>query len=183
MVDCRGFPYTTHPTGWHQVAWSDQIGPGEKLALRYFGRDLVLYRGTGGRLHLVDGHCPHMGAHLGIGGSVVGDDIICPNHGWRFDASGRNVEIPYADRPNGTSIRAWEVRESASLVLAWYSADGRVPAWEPMSFPEFDAGSASPTAPSVMHGSGSGFTRNSSSRTSSTRPTSSSCTAPTRYRR
>ena len=29
-------------------------------------------------------HCPHMGAHLGFGGRVVGEAIRCPMHGFSF---------------------------------------------------------------------------------------------------
>ena len=32
--------------------------------------------------------CPHMGAHLGMGGVVVGNLLQCPFHGWSFDTSG-----------------------------------------------------------------------------------------------
>jgi phenylpropionate dioxygenase-like ring-hydroxylating dioxygenase large terminal subunit len=141
MVDHRNFPYESIPTGWYQVAWSDDVAPGEVVPLRYFEQDLVLYRGESGALHLFDGHCPHMGAHLGYGGCVAGDTIECPFHGWRFDGDGRNCEIPYAERPNKTRLRSWPVVELASLVLTWYSATGAPPAWGPPDVPEVTAGS------------------------------------------
>ena len=46
-----------------------------------------------------DAHCPHLGAHLGVGGQVCGDGIACPFHGWRFDGEGQLVEVPGLDRP------------------------------------------------------------------------------------
>jgi hypothetical protein len=30
-----------NPTGWFQVAWSDEVRAGEVHRMRYFGRDLV----------------------------------------------------------------------------------------------------------------------------------------------
>src|SRR3546814_6367094 len=72
----------TYPTGWFWVAWSHEVSVEDApRPLRYFGRDLVLYRGASGRPVVLDAHCPHLGAHLGYGGSVCDDDIVCPFHG------------------------------------------------------------------------------------------------------
>src|SRR3546814_18215367 len=61
----------TYPTGWFWVAWSHEVSVEDApRPLRYFGRDLVLYRGASGRPVVLDAHCPHPGAHLGYGGSV-----------------------------------------------------------------------------------------------------------------
>jgi 3-ketosteroid 9alpha-monooxygenase subunit A len=140
-VDHRHFPYESIPSGWYQVAWGDDVGAGQVIPLRYFEQDLVLFRGWSGALRLFDAHCPHMGAHLGHGGCVVGDDgIECPFHGWQFDGEGRNCVIPYADKPNKTRLRAWPVVEVASLVLTWYSAAGDSPAWDPPTVPEVASG-------------------------------------------
>ena len=136
MVDHRRFPYTTFPIGWYQVAWSHQLTHHEPLALRYFDRELVLYRGESGAVHMFDAFCPHLGAHLGVGGTVQGDSIQCPFHGWRFDETGRNCEIPYADGPTRARIAKWDVVEVGGLVLAWYSDDRSAPGWQPSILPE-----------------------------------------------
>src|SRR5262249_44680373 len=64
------FPFPRYPDGWFQVAYADELAPGDVVPLRYFGRDLVLYRTQDGAPHVLDAHCPHMGAHLGYGGSA-----------------------------------------------------------------------------------------------------------------
>ncbi|MBM4687865.1 Rieske 2Fe-2S domain-containing protein [Rhodococcus hoagii] len=51
---------------------------GDVKPLHYFGQDLVAYRTEGGRLVVLNAYCEHLGAHLGHGGSVAGDDIQCP---------------------------------------------------------------------------------------------------------
>ncbi len=144
MVDHRKFPYTSFPTGWYQVAWSHDVpetgASPATLPLRYFDKELVLFRGASGSLHLYDAYCPHLGAHLGHGGTVEGDDVRCPFHGWKFDANGRNCEIPYADTPNRTRIAKWQVAEVGGLVLAWYSSDRSAPDWQPELLPELDDG-------------------------------------------
>ena len=47
---------------------------------------------------MLDAFCPHMGAHLGFGGEVVGNSIKCPFHGWSFDREGKCQRIPYTSR-------------------------------------------------------------------------------------
>ena len=59
------------PNGWFVVAEASEIGPGEvRAAARYFDRDLVLYRAADGTPRVLDAHCPHLGAHLAVGGRV-----------------------------------------------------------------------------------------------------------------
>lgn len=136
MVD-DGFPYMSYPTGWFQVAWSAELGSGDVRPLRYFGRDLVLWRGEGGGVNVFDAHCPHLGAHLGYGGTVCGEDLQCPFHGWQWSAEGRNVVIPYSKRRNpGQRVTVWPVREVNGLIMVWYGAEGGQPSWEPPVVPE-----------------------------------------------
>ena len=131
----EGFPHSSHPTGWFQFAWSAEISPGEVRPLRYFDRELVAYRGESGELHVLDAHCLHMGAHLGYGGSVERDCIRCPFHGWLWDGSGQNAEIPYGVRPNFINLRtaAYPVEEIDGLALMWFSPSGAEPTWKPPS--------------------------------------------------
>ena len=44
------------------------------------GQHLVLFRGESGAVSVLDAYCPHLGAHLAVGGEVVGDTISCPFH-------------------------------------------------------------------------------------------------------
>ena len=82
----------TYPRGWFMLGDASTMGAAP-TTLRYFGKDMVFYRGESGTPHLVDAYCPHMGAHLGRnttsyivrdGEQVQGESIRCPFHGWRF---------------------------------------------------------------------------------------------------
>ena len=42
------FPFARYPNGWFQVAYSDEVAVGAVLPLKYFGRDLVLFRDNDG---------------------------------------------------------------------------------------------------------------------------------------
>ncbi len=70
------FPFPI-PNGWFQVEWSHDLKAGDVKPLKYFGKDLVLFRDEDGAAHLLDAFCPHLGAHLGHGGKVEGKDIVC----------------------------------------------------------------------------------------------------------
>jgi nitrite reductase/ring-hydroxylating ferredoxin subunit len=132
------FPMPRYPNGWFQVAYADDLPPGAALPLRYFGRDLVLFRTEGGEAKLLDAHCPHLGAHLGYGGKVKGDCIECPFHAWRFNGDGSCAEVPYAKKiPPRATINPWPLREVNGLLMAWYHAEGAPPAWEVPVLPEF----------------------------------------------
>ncbi len=127
------------PYGWFQVGWPGDLAVGEAKPLYYFGRHLVWWRDHDGVAHVNDAHCPHLGAHLGYGGQVVGCEIACPFHGWRFDCDGHNTLIPYSDRTNRKGVlRAYPTVEVNGLTMAWYHPDGAEPAWEIPVVDEFN---------------------------------------------
>ena len=138
MLTTRGFPDDDYPSGWFQVAWSSEVPVGGVVPLRYFGTDLVLYRGESGTAQILDAYCPHLGAHLGHGGSVSDDAIVCPFHGWKWSQDGQCVDIPYSQHLNQSrSLRAWPVAEASGLVLVWYDRNGAAPTWDPEDIPEY----------------------------------------------
>ncbi len=70
-------PLSMKPTGWFQIAWSDEISAGDVHKMHYFGREMVAWRAQSGRLTVMDAYCEHLGAHLGFGGHVEGEVIEC----------------------------------------------------------------------------------------------------------
>ena len=126
------------PMGWFQVEYTDQLKVGDVKPLKYFGKDLVLYRTESGEAVLLDAHCPHLGAHLGHGGKVKGENIECPFHAWQFSTEGKCVNVPYAKhQPRKAEIPCWHVKVVAGLVMAWHEPNGAAPMWEiPSEIPE-----------------------------------------------
>lgn len=126
------FPFSPFPAGWFAVAFSDEIAPGEVKAARIFDQAVVVFRTESGEAGVLDAFCPHMGAHLGIGGRVQGESIRCPMHAFRFDTAGRCVATGYGTRPPPKCVsRAWRVLERNGGVFVWHHPDGAEPAWEP----------------------------------------------------
>ncbi|MBI3224155.1 MAG: aromatic ring-hydroxylating dioxygenase subunit alpha [Mycolicibacterium cosmeticum] len=132
-------PLSMVPTGWFQVAWSAEIGVADVHRMTYFGREMIAWRAQSGRLTVMDAYCEHLGAHLGHGGHVEGEVIECPFHGWQWNHEGRNVCIPYQDRPNrGRRMTTYPVAERNESVYIWHDIEGRAPYFEvPDIFADF----------------------------------------------
>jgi len=125
------YPLPSAPDGWYRVGASSALPPGGVQPLRYFGRELVLFRGEDGTPRLFDAHCPHLGAHLGWGGRVRGAGIRCPFHGWCYDGDGRCIEVPRLRGPvPKVGVRSHPVREVHDMLFAWHHTAGEPPGWE-----------------------------------------------------
>lgn len=130
------------PVGWFGLGRSADLLPGAVRPVRRFGQEWVLARSATGRPMLLDAWCPHLGAHLGHGGRVEGETVVCPFHGFRFDASGRCVATGYGKKvPRDADIGSLPVVERNGLLLAWHHPDGEAPSFE---IPQLDTGGWSP---------------------------------------
>jgi phenylpropionate dioxygenase-like ring-hydroxylating dioxygenase large terminal subunit len=147
MADVPGRPSVAErnldipfPFGWFPALLSSELEPGQVKPLRYFGRDLVIWRGEDGLPRMLDAHCKHLGAHMGHGGRVIGTQLECPFHAWRYDGEGVVHDIPYAKtippRLTKPCAHQWKVAEANRILWFWYHPDGIAPLWEVESFPE-----------------------------------------------
>jgi phenylpropionate dioxygenase-like ring-hydroxylating dioxygenase large terminal subunit len=128
------FPMTI-PFGWFFVAYSDELAVGDVRPVHYFGQDQVLFRTETGEAGMLDAYCPHLGAHMGHGGTVEGNKIRCPFHSWAFRPDGFCVDIPYAKAiPPITKrepvARPYPVSEKNGVVWAWYHPEGVQPMFD-----------------------------------------------------
>lgn len=119
------------PEGWYHLAMARELAPGAVLARRVCGRDVVAFRTASGALGVLDAHCPHLGAHLGHGGRVVGEALRCPFHALHWGVDGRCAGADDTDAPGiRASARPWPVREVHRALVVYYSARGDPPWWE-----------------------------------------------------
>ncbi|HEV7774442.1 MAG TPA: Rieske 2Fe-2S domain-containing protein [Conexibacter sp.] len=123
-------PRLPYPDGWFAVAFADELRPGSVLRRRFMGEDLVVYRTRSGVVRVVDPYCPHLGAHLGHGGRVEGEAIVCPFHAFAFGAEGACVRTGYGTRPPAMRLVQHEVREVNGAIFVWHHAAGAPPTWE-----------------------------------------------------
>ena len=90
------------PNTWYALCFSGDVaaGSGKPLHVRACGQSFVVWRCADGKLVVQAAFCPHQGANLAAGGAITGDDcIVCPFHGWRFNAEGSVKYVPAAEEP------------------------------------------------------------------------------------
>ncbi|MEZ4333706.1 MAG: Rieske 2Fe-2S domain-containing protein [Myxococcota bacterium] len=125
------------PIGWSAILFSDELVAGQVRPLRAFGVDLVAFRSASGEVGVLDAYCPHMGAHLGQGGTVSHDELVCPFHGWRWRRDGRCAAVPYSKRARlDVRTGAWPARDRNGFVYVWFDPSGDPPTWEVEEIPE-----------------------------------------------
>lgn len=131
------FPFGI-PNSWYLVAFADEIGAGTLKRLPYLGRNMIAFRDENGAVAVLDGYCPHLGADLGAGGTCEDGAIRCPFHGWKYDGSGRCIEIPYAKRiPPGAALTRYTARERNGMIFVWNGEVGAEPFFEIPVLPEW----------------------------------------------
>ncbi len=131
------------PSGWFFVDFSDSLKPGELRNVVLFDQEWVLFRTESGQPGMTDPYCPHLGAHMGHGGSVVGENLRCPFHHWEYNREGWCKNIPYAKvTPPITKkqaiLRALPMVDKYGMMWAWFHPECEAPSWELPYIPELE---------------------------------------------
>eukprot|EP00758_Cryptobia_borreli_P008621 Tbor_TRINITY_DN5404_c5_g1::TRINITY_DN5404_c5_g1_i3::g.24743::m.24743/K14938/NVD, DAF36; cholesterol 7-desaturase len=120
-----------YPNGWYKLCDIADLENGNIINISALGLDLVVFKGLKkGKIGVLSAHCPHLGAHLGDGGKVVGDCIQCPFHGWEMDAdTGKCINIPYSDvpPPKSAKVPKYIHVEYLGMVWMWFHVEGEAP--------------------------------------------------------
>ena len=109
---------------------------GEPKKVRLLGEDLVAFRDTQGAVGLMAANCPHRGASLFFGRNEE-CGLRCVYHGWKFDVTGRCVDMPsepaestFKDK---VRARAYPCHEVNGVIWAYMG-----PRQTPPPFPPFE---------------------------------------------
>jgi phenylpropionate dioxygenase-like ring-hydroxylating dioxygenase large terminal subunit len=104
---------------WHPVAHVDELAETPILGVRLLGEDVVLWR-AGDQYLVWQDLCVHRGAKLSLGRVVgEGDRLMCPYHGWTYNAEGRCVHMPAHPSqtpPAKARVNRYRVRERYGLL-------------------------------------------------------------------
>jgi phenylpropionate dioxygenase-like ring-hydroxylating dioxygenase large terminal subunit len=121
---------------WHPVGSASELGD-QPLPADLLGEPLVLWRGPGGDPRVLSDLCVHRGTALSLG-SVKGEELVCPYHGWRYGADGRCVAIPQLEDPTRVPakarVAAFRAQERYGLV--WVALEE--PRWPLPEVPELE---------------------------------------------
>jgi len=107
---------------WIPIAVASEVTDERPIRpVRVLSEGLVLFRGTSGRVGLIQERCPHHGVLL-FRGHVEEDCLVCPLHAWRFDAEGNCSAIGWQGKVYPMSwaeARAHPVQQYAGLYWAY----------------------------------------------------------------
>ncbi|MYC68299.1 MAG: Rieske 2Fe-2S domain-containing protein [Acidobacteriia bacterium] len=119
------------PEGWYFIASRESILREKLIEKTWVGEEIIVWCDSEGRICVADAKCPHLGSHLGpsVGGKVRGDCLVCPFHGFEFDATGQCVATPNAPAPRGAKLQLYETKEILGMVFGWWGSGGRPPQW------------------------------------------------------
>ena len=128
--DIYRYPFPPFPNGWFPVGESHRLAKGQLQSLHMLGQDIVLYRTEQGIANVIGAYCPHLGAHLGYGGTIQGEDIVCPFHKWQYGLDGKCTAACNAKKTPQASVKTYHVREKNGAIFIWHDVKGREPFWE-----------------------------------------------------
>lgn len=77
---------------WHVIAPSADIPSGKPYPARLLDEDIVIWR-LGDQLMAWQDLCIHRGTRLSLG-RIENENLICPYHGWVYNAEGKCVLMP-----------------------------------------------------------------------------------------
>lgn len=126
---------------WQPVALSRELPQPDCAPIRVqvLGEPLLAFRDAQGRVGLIAPYCAHRGADLFFGRNEEGG-IRCIYHGWKYDVSGKCVELPNVPPGSAyhgkTSIKAYPTREFGDIVWAYLGPPERMPG----SIPQLEFG-------------------------------------------
>lgn len=108
---------------WYAIALSSEISKAP-VAVRRFGKDLVLWRNASGQIVCFPDRCPHRGAPLSNGKVLKNGCLQCPFHGFEFDHDGQCRLIPANGAGHAISpifnLDRIPVREQDGFVWQWW---------------------------------------------------------------
>jgi renierapurpurin 18,18'-hydroxylase len=107
-----------HRDHWYPVAWSHEVKPGKTFATQFAGEPIVLVRPQNGALFALEDRCAHRQVPLSRG-IVDGCTLRCCYHGWRYDASGRCVDVPYLKEKVPNGVRRYPACECDGVIFVW----------------------------------------------------------------
>lgn len=118
------FLSTTSPflSGWYRLAPASLVKKNKIYSFNYFGTALVCYRKSDHSLSVFNAYCPHLGAHLGMGGKIKDDQLICPFHGWQYNSEGQCVHIPYCQQiPKKAQLIRYPAQEVGANIFIYFN--------------------------------------------------------------
>ena len=130
-TDLEDAPLPPFPEGWYFIETRQVIEKAKLISKTWMGQEIIAWTDGEGAICVAEAHCPHLGANLSpeVGGRVVNGQLVCPFHGFAYDATGQCISTPYTNPPPTARLRLIEIREHTGLIFGWWGIDRRPPQW------------------------------------------------------
>jgi phenylpropionate dioxygenase-like ring-hydroxylating dioxygenase large terminal subunit len=126
---------------WYMAGLASSLKPGAMRREMLCAEPVLLGRTKSGDAFALRDICPHRAAPLSAG-RILGGEVECPYHGWRFSTDGQCTQIPSVLQDQDidvTRIRvaSYPLREQDGLIWIYMASDLRrvTPALEPPRIP------------------------------------------------
>ena len=107
---------------WYAAGESSTFKTGKPVQRIIFEIPIVLWRKKDREIAAVLDRCNHRNAPLSDG-VQIGDCIVCPYHGWKYNHNGQCVDIPsegpHRERIPNKKVEAFPVIERYGLIWVW----------------------------------------------------------------
>ena len=121
---------------WYVAEWSQAVKD-KPVFVKMLGQKFVLFRDRAGKIHCLSDVCLHRGGALS-GGWISGDCVVCPYHGWQYNAGGKVTFIPSEGKefaiPGKARIDSYPAEERYGMIWVFL---GDAPEEERFPIPDF----------------------------------------------
>src|SRR5207244_4463098 len=104
--------------------------------------DLVAWKDAAGRIGIFEAYCPHRNSPMFFGRNED-DGLRCVYHGWKFDATGQCIDMPFVSEgetfKEKIQIKSYPAVEKGGFIWCYMGPPEKqppVPPWEFMDIPE-----------------------------------------------
>lgn len=108
---------------WYAVLEGNEVKKGAPVGVTRMGEKLVFWRTSSGDVVCQRDKCAHRGVALSEG-KVHKDTIVCPFHGFRYDATGQCTLIPAntvdAEVPERFAVLTYPAVEANGFIYIWW---------------------------------------------------------------
>lgn len=117
---------------WFPICLSSDVPVGSVKGYGFLDGRIVVFRGEDGVAQVTSAFCPHLGADL-RSGDVIGNDLRCAFHHWKYDGEGRCVATAIGDPPPPTA-RLYKFVSQEKFGIVW-AFNGEEPHYDLPDFP------------------------------------------------
>ncbi|HEY6078196.1 MAG TPA: Rieske 2Fe-2S domain-containing protein [Polyangiaceae bacterium] len=105
---------------WYAVELSKNVSKGQVVEVKWWKTSIAVYRDESGSVSALENRCAHRQMPLSCG-RVEGTRLVCQYHGWKYEGSGRCVEISHElgkgrEKLPKIGIRAYPIQERYGLI-------------------------------------------------------------------